>query len=238
MRRVWVSPGEIVTIAGTGIGPDALATYQIVSGQFQTRVSNTRILFDGVPAPVIYVSGRQDAVVVPYSVAGKTQTIVTAEYNGLTSPGFPVPVSAVVPGLFSSDSSGAGQGAILNQDNSYNSAAIPAARGSIVLLYGTGEGQTTPGGIDGSVAFSVFPKPLQAIGVLMAGQTVDPALVLYAGAAPSSIAGFFQVNVKIPCSVKAGNVAVQVQVGTAQSQKGLTVAVRDPTAAENYCPGQ
>jgi uncharacterized protein (TIGR03437 family) len=46
------------------------------------------------------------------------------------------------------------------------------------------------------------------------------------------------VNVKIPCSVKAGNVAVVVQVGTVQSQKGLTVAVRDPTAAENYCAGQ
>jgi uncharacterized protein (TIGR03437 family) len=227
-----------VTIAGSGIGPDALTTSQIVSGQFQTRIGNTRILFDGVPAPVIYVSGKQDAVVVPYSVAGKAQTIVTAEYNGLTSPGFPVPVTAVVPGLFSADSTGSGQGAILNQDNAYNSAQIPAARGSIVLLYGTGEGQTTPGGLDGSIAFSAFPKPLLAMSVIMAGQTVDPALVLYAGAAPSSIAVFFQVNVKIPCSVKAGNVPVVVQVGSVQSQKGLTVAVRDPTSAENYCPGQ
>jgi uncharacterized protein (TIGR03437 family) len=233
-----VSPGEIVTVAGIGIGPDTLQTSQIVSNQFQTRVGNTRILFDGVPAPVIYVSGKQDAVVVPYSVAGKTQTIVTAEYNGLTSPGFPVPVSAVVPGLFSADSTGSGQGAILNQDNSYNSSAIPAARGSIVLLYGTGEGQTTPGGIDGSIALNAFPKPVAPMSVIMAGQTVDAALVLYAGAAPSSIAGFFQVNVKIPCGVKAGNVAVVVQVGTVQSQKGLTVAVRDPTPAENYCPGQ
>jgi uncharacterized protein (TIGR03437 family) len=233
-----VSPGEIVTVAGTGIGPDALQTSQIVSNQFQTRVGNTRILFDGVPAPVIYVSARQDAVVVPYSVAGKTQTVVTAEYNGMTSPGFPLPVSAVVPGLFSADSTGNGQGAILNQDNSYNSPATPAARGSIVLLYGTGEGQTTPAGIDGSIALSVFPKPLLPMSVILAGQTVDPAFVLYAGAAPSSIAGFFQVNVKIPCSVKAGSVSAVVQVGTVQSQKGLTVAVRDPTQAENYCPAQ
>ena len=233
-----VSPGEIVTIAGVGIGPATLQTYQIASGQFVTQVGSATIMFDGVPAPIIYVSGKQDAVVVPYSVTGKTQTLVTAVYNGVTSAAFPVPVTASVPGLFSADSTGSGQGAILNQDNSYNSAQIPAARGSIVLLYGTGEGQTSPAGISGSIASSIFPKPLLPISVLMAGQAVDPSLVLYAGAAPSSIAGFFQVNVKIPCSVKAGSVAVMVQVGTVQSQKGLTVAVRDPTVAENYCGGQ
>jgi uncharacterized protein (TIGR03437 family) len=233
-----VSPGEIVTIVGSGIGPDSLQSYQIASGLFQTRVANTQILFDGVPAPVIYVSGKQDAVVVPYSVTGKAQTIVTAVYNGLTSPGFPIPVTSAVPGLFSGDSSGSGQGAILNQDASYNSAQLPAARGSIVVLYGTGEGQTSPGGLDGAVAASSFPKPLLPVSVTIGGQPVDPAAVLYAGAAPNSIAGLFQVNVKVPCSVKAGNAAVVVQVGTGQSQKGITVAVRDPTSAENYCPGQ
>jgi uncharacterized protein (TIGR03437 family) len=73
----------------------------------------------------------------------------------------------------------------------------------------------SPGGLDGAVAASFVPQ-----------------------AAPNSIAGLFQVNVKVPCSVKAGNAAVVVQVGTGQSQKGITVALRDPTGAENYCPGQ
>ena len=233
-----VSPGEIVTIAGTGIGPEALQSYSIQSGQFSTQVAGTRILFDGVPAPIIYVSGKQDAVVVPYAVAGHTQTLVTAEYNGLTSPAFVVPVAASVPGLFSADSSGAGQGAILNQDASYNSTRIPAARGSVVVLYGTGEGQTVPGGIDGLIAVGTFPKSVLPVSVTIGGQQVDAASILYAGAAPGSLAGLFQINVKVPCSVTAGNVLVAVQVGTGQSQKGLTVAVRDPLKSENFCPAQ
>ena len=231
-----VSPGEIVTIVGSGIGPDALQNYSIAAGRFGTQVSGTRILFDGVPAPIIYVSAKQVAVVVPYAVAGRTQTLVTAEYNGLTSPAFPVPVTGAVPGLFSADSSGAGQGAILNQDTTYNSASLPAFRGSVVVLYGTGEGQTAPGGIDGLIAATSFPKPTLPVSVTIGGQAVDPASILYSGAAPGSLAGLFQINVKVPCTVSAGNVPVVVQVGTGQSQKGLTLAVRNPTAAEGACP--
>lgn len=231
-----VSPGEIVTIAGSGIGPDALQNYSIQADRFSTQVSGTRILFDGVPAPIIYVSAKQDAVVVPYAVAGRTQTSVTAEYNGLTSPAFLVPVTGAVPGLFSSDSSGAGQAAVLNQDATYNSPKIPAARGSIVVLFGTGEGQTTPAGADGLIASSIFPKPTLPVSVTIGTQAVDPASILYAGAAPGSLAGLFQINARVPCSVSAGNVPVLVQIGTGQSQKGLTLAVRDPTTAENLCP--
>jgi uncharacterized protein (TIGR03437 family) len=40
-------------------------------------------------------------------------------------------------------SSGSGQGAILNQDWSVNSAALPAARGDILMLFGTGGGIVT-----------------------------------------------------------------------------------------------
>ena len=233
-----VSPGEIVTIVGIGIGPDTLTGYSIQNGQFGTTVAGTRIFFDGVPAPIIYVSGKQDAVVVPYSVAGKAQTLVTAMYNGVTSPAFPIPVTGAVPGLFSADSSGTGQGAILNQDTSYNSAQIPAARGSIVVLYGTGEGQTAPPGLDGLIASSVFPKPVLPVSVTIGGQAVDGASILYSGAAPGSLAGLFQINVKVPCGVSAGNVPVVVQVGSSQTQKGLTLAVRNPTSAENLCPPQ
>ena len=44
------------------------------------------------------------------------------------------------------DSSGQGQAAALNQDGALNSAENPAAAGSVVVLYGTGEGQTDPPG--------------------------------------------------------------------------------------------
>jgi hypothetical protein len=57
-------------------------------------------------------------------------------------------VAAAVPGLFSVDASGRGQGAILNQDNS---ALNPAEKGSIIQRFGTGDGVTNPAGVDGRV---------------------------------------------------------------------------------------
>lgn len=49
---------------------------------------------------------------------------------------------------------------------------------------------------------------------------------LYAGAAPSLVAGVLQVNARIPDDVASGDVPVVVTVGTASSQPELTVAVR------------
>jgi uncharacterized protein (TIGR03437 family) len=187
-------------------------------------VGQTQILFDDVPAPLVYVSAAQSAAVVPYAVAGKSSTSVVAVFNGMKSAPVSIPVAATVPALFSADSSGRGQGAILNQDSSYNSAQNPAAKGSVVQLFGTGEGQTVPPGIDGSIASSMFPKPVAPVSVMF-GSTLIINLP-YAGAAPSSLAGLLQVNVTVPADAPSGNVPVMLIIGGVSSQTGLTVAVR------------
>lgn len=225
-----VSPGEIVTLAGVGIGPATLQNYDISSGQFATEVANTRVLFDGVPAPIIYVWSKQTAVVAPYGIAGKAQTQIVVEYNGQRSAPVTMPVTQAVPGLFAADASGSGQGAILNLNYSYNSASNPAPKGGVVLLFGTGEGQTDPPGADGIITGSVLPKPLLTPKVTIGTETFDP---LYAGAAPGLVSGMFQVNITIPCDAPTGNVPVVVQFGSFKSQGGLTVAVRDATASDS-----
>ena len=58
------------------------------------------------------------------------------------------PVFDAIPGLYTADGGDAGQGAILNQDNSYNSATNPANPGDIIQLFGTRAGQTDPPGLD------------------------------------------------------------------------------------------
>jgi uncharacterized protein (TIGR03437 family) len=132
-------------------------------------------------------------------------------------------LTAAAPALFSANSSGKGNGAILNQDTSVNSPSNPAAKGSIVVLYGTGEGQTNPRGVDGRIASSVFPKPLGSVSVTIGGIA---AQVLYAGAAPGLVAGVFQINATLPPGVPSGAVSVVVTVGTASSQPGLTLSVQ------------
>ena len=78
--------------------------------------------------------------------------------------------------MFTQNASGSGPGAILNQDNSLNGPGNPAAKGSIVTVYMTGEGQTSPAGVTGAITTAtlpppqVTPAPLLPVGVLINGQ--------------------------------------------------------------------
>lgn len=219
-----VAPGEIIVIYGNGLGPATLLTESITPlATFSNYVGQTSVFFDGVPAPVIYASAGQSAVVVPYSVAGRTQTQLILDYQGRSSNAVTLPVTAAAPGLFSANSSGTGNGSIVNQDGTINSPTNPAAKSSTIALYGTGAGQTSPPGVDGEIANSVYPAPVLPVTVTIGG---IGAQVTYAGAAPTLVAGIIQIDAVIPSGVPSGAVPVVVTVGTAQSQAGLTVAVQ------------
>ncbi|MCL5743712.1 MAG: immune inhibitor A, partial [Acidobacteria bacterium] len=222
-----VSPGLIVTFFGSDIGPPALAGLELTpAGMVSTNLGGTRVLFDNVPAPLIYTYATQVSAVVPYSVAGKAVTEVRIEYKGKLTKPLVLPVTLSAPGLFTANSSGAGQGAILNQNYSVNSSSNPAEIGSVVILYATGEGQTTPAGVDGKPAMQVYPAPNLPVSVTIGGKQAD---VLYAGAAPYFVAGVLQINAKIPEGITAGNaVPVMVKIGDEESPPGVTLAVRAP----------
>jgi uncharacterized protein (TIGR03437 family) len=129
-----------------------------------------------------------------------------------------------MPGIFAANSTGRGPGAILNQDNSVNTANNPATKGQAVVLFATGEGQTTPEGIDGKIIGTDLRKSLLPVSVKVGG--ID-CRVEYQGSAPGLVAGVFQVNVRLPDSVPSGAaVPVSLQIGNAVSQDGITVAIR------------
>ena len=220
-----VAPGEIVAIFGSGIGPNVLANLQVdANGHLATTLAGVQVLFDGNPAPLIYVLSTQVSAVVPYGVNGNPSTQVQVSYQGQNSSAVTVPVTTSAPGIFSFDGSGSGAGAILNQDGSLNSIGNPAASGSIIVLYATGEGQTSPGGVDGQLDGSPAPKPLQSVTATVGG---TQATVIYAGGVSGLVAGVIQVNVQMPAGVTPGDaVPVTLNIGGANSQTGVTVAIR------------
>ena len=219
-----VAPGEIVTVFGTGFGPGPLTTFRLTAGLVNTTLGGTRLLFDGVSAPLIYTVENQLSAVVPYAVAGKSSTQVQVEYRGAKSAAVTLQLAPVSPAIFTLDSSGRGAGAILNQDSSVNSPANPARIGSVVSIFATGEGQTSPAGVDGKPESDPAPHPILPVSVTIGGQTVTP---IYAGGAPGNVAGLMQVNVQIPSAIQTGSaVPVVVQVGNTSSQAGVTIAVR------------
>lgn len=220
-----IAPGQIVTLFGTGLGPEKLSNLELnASGLVADTVSETRVLFDGMPAPLIYVSAKQASAVVPYAAALNPAAHVQVEYRGHRSDPFEVAVAASAPAIFSMDMSGSGQGAILNENASINSVLNPAAAGSIVVIYLTGEGQTDLPGVDGRIAGDILAKPLLPVSVEIGGL---PASIEYAGAAPQSVAGLMQINARMSRDVQPGpSVAVRVKIGNANSPAGVTLAVK------------
>jgi uncharacterized protein (TIGR03437 family) len=225
-----ISPGEVVTIFGSGIGPDtaAYAATDPATGKLATMIGGVQVLFNGTPAPMIYASSTQVSAVAPYEIPSAYPS-VRVEYAGETSNTDQVTSVAAAPGLFAQNSSGSGPGAILNQDNSLNGPGHAAAKGSIVQVFMTGEGQTNPQGITGAITAvtlpppQVTPAPVQPIQVSINGQ---PALYTYAGEAPGMVAGVMQLNVQIPANAPSGALSIQVSIGGNMSQNGITVSVQ------------
>jgi uncharacterized protein (TIGR03437 family) len=226
-----VAPGEIVTIFGQAIGPAELTRLRLgEDGRLTTTLAETRILFNGIPAPLIYVSAAQSGAIVPAAATRGGTVDVEVEYRGVRSEALTLPVTATRPGVFTVDASGYGQGAILNEDASPNSGANPAERGSIIVVYLTGEGPTESASPDGAVVSGTLPKPRLPVSVWFEDPRTgdgDSAEVLYAGAVSGSIAGLVQLNIRVPAWASSGSlVPFYVQIGPETAEAGFTVAVR------------
>lgn len=219
-----ISPGELVTVFGQGMGPATLTMYDLNAAALMSRLlAGTVVLFDGLPAPLIYTSSGQTTAIVPYGLTGKT-TSMAVEYNGIRSAPVSLSVAASAPGIFTSGS-GSGQAAALNQDGiTPNGPANPAAPGSVISLFLTGEGAVDTAVIDGQLAAGgTLWKPKQSVVASVGGAL---ATVVYAGAAPGNVAGLLQVNLQIPTSTIPGNsVPVQLTIGGAATQAGVIIAV-------------
>ena len=217
-----MAPGEIVVLYGSGIGPAQLAKAGLNGqGRYGTILAETRVLFNGVPAPMFYTSATQASAIVPYSITGNIAGI-QIEYQGVKSDPITVPLAPSAPGLFTVDSTGNGQAAAFNEDGSLNSASNPAKAGAMVVLYATGEGKSSPSVLDGQPATTPLPKPLLRVDVTIDGKTAE---IAYAGGAPGLVAGLMQINARIPAGARTGNVSIVVTVGAASSQAGVTIAV-------------
>jgi uncharacterized protein (TIGR03437 family) len=224
-----VAPGQVVVLFGNEIGPAALTTLRLTAdGRVDTFLAGVRVLFDGVPAPLLYASAKQLSAVVPYGVAPNGRTVVQVDYQGLRSNPLVLWVAPAVVGVFTQNSSGRGAGAVLNQDGTLNTPENPAEKGSIVVLYGTGEGRTTPDGVDGKVTGEPLPRPQLRILAQVDGRVAE---VLYAGGAPGLVAGVLQMNVRIPLTARSG-AAVPLRIGGmdgpfgVEPSESVTIAIK------------
>ncbi|MBL8175325.1 MAG: hypothetical protein JNK48_11695 [Bryobacterales bacterium] len=220
------APGMIVAIFGSNLGPTTLQQLRLTaSGLVDTNLNGVRVLFDNIPAPMVYARNDVISAIVPYAMAGRASANVVVEYQGVRSAAVAVRVVDASPGIFTTNQQGSGQGAILNNDFSLNGAGNPVARGQFATVYLTGEGQTAPAGVDGLIsAANQLRNPIANVQVRVGDRN---AQVIYAGSVPTTVLGLCQVSFFIPADAPTGNaVPLTVTIGGAASQTGVSIAVR------------
>ncbi len=179
-----VAPGELVALYGANLGPATPATADLSSGNAPTQLGGVQVLADGNPMPLLYVQNDQVNAIIPFNVPGITHLVVT--HAGENSNPAMLGVIPADPQAFKN---GAGvQAAALSQDQTVNSPSNPAQLGTIVSVFATGFGQLA------SQAQVILSYPLT-------DQPPQPLQVIYAGPAPTLVAGVTQVNFKLPSTL-------------------------------------
>ena len=218
-----VTPGEIVNIFGRGMGPVELVRMnKDADGRIPTNLAETRVLFDGIAASLLFVSATQISAIVPSAAAERPSVVIEIEYRGVRSQPLSLPVIPTHPGVFTVDTSGKGQGVILNHDGTLNSPQNPAERNSVIALYATGGGL-----MDVSRARELTSVTFEDRRLERDIGSYSPAEVISVSPATGAVPGLLEIRVRAPEWALTGPaIGLYVQIGSAHTDPGITVALR------------
>jgi uncharacterized protein (TIGR03437 family) len=234
---VPVAQGSIAALFGTGLASDK----QLFSGgSWPVSLLNRQVIInDQLPAPVYFIGPTQANFQIPSNAPLGTQRVAvrTADTGELIAGGSLL-IAVSAPGLFTVSQNGTGAAAAYNQDGTVNSATNAAPRGTVITLYGTGQGPVSPSVPDGS------PAPLSPLAYTVAVPTSDaktcqnnqPSMcvligagsfggVQFSGLIPGYI-GLWQINVQIPSDAPTGGAAQVRVVINGTPSNIVTVAIR------------
>jgi uncharacterized protein (TIGR03437 family) len=223
-----IAPGSIVSGFGSGL---AATTGGAVSVPLPTKVADVTVNVGGTLAPLFFVSPQQINFQIPRLASGTFPVQVFSAGKRVASG--TVAVTVASPAIFTTNQQGTGQGAGINDDGHPNgdlpppgsddhSGSGPVKVGGVIQLFGTGGGRTNPDPPLGDAAPSSAPTiagtPLAQVGGLA-------ATVLYSGAAPGLV-GVWQVNVRIPSTVRPGANVPVILTLTGKTAPTVTIAVQ------------
>jgi uncharacterized protein (TIGR03437 family) len=214
-----IATGGILNAASYAPPPVSVGEMVVIFGSNFGSIDTTNVLFEHLPGRVIYVTPTQLVATVPAGAGNRDSIIVEVQTShDVYSAPVTVNMAPSAPALFTSDASGKGQAAAINQDNTVNDATHPAPAGSVVALYATGGGALTA-----VLSSAALPRVALPVSATIGG--LD-APVLYAGVAPGEPEGMIQINVQVPAGLQSGAAEVLVKIGDAISQQGVTLAVQ------------
>ena len=220
-----IAPGEIISIFGTGLGPETPARGVVgpETGRLPVALESVSVLLGGEPSPLLYVGETQINAQVPYEIAGRSSVQLAVSYGSIDSPRATLAVSPARPALFLIP--GSRSAIVLNEDGRLNSASQPARLGESVTLFGTGQGETSPPSGTGQMAPVMSAHRIEEVSVMVGGSAAE---VVSAGLAPG-FAGVFLIQVRIPDTATTGEeTPVSVTIQGESSPTGVVMSIASP----------
>jgi uncharacterized protein (TIGR03437 family) len=200
-----IAPGEFIAIYGTNLANQT----SVSTPPYPSMLGGVTVSIGGLPAPIYLVAGTQINCLVPYALNTSQPANIVVTNNNVASNTVSVPVSATSPGIFSNDTSGTGDGAVIHLNGTLVNAANPAVKGEVLSIYLTGLGILTTPLKDGT-----SPNPPAAdaataqVAVYVNGISANYS---YAGINPS-YPGLYQINFTVPTTLTvSGELPLAIQ---------------------------
>ncbi|MBI1357990.1 MAG: hypothetical protein GC160_26950 [Acidobacteria bacterium] len=228
-----ISSGSWVTIFGTDLAQQTRLWRddEIVEGQLPSALDGIRVVVNGVPASIYFISPSQINIQAPDLSALGPVTVEILQ-NDISQAQSTAQVAAAAPGFFMFDPEGRryvaavhADGTLLGPEGLFGQSLLtrPAEPGEVVLLFGTGFGPTDPSVPAGHV-FSGAATLSNPVRVLIGDLVAD---VLFAGLTG---AGLHQLNVVVPPAARSGDLSLVAETMGMSTQEGAFLTVQDGTA--------
>ena len=233
---VPVSPGALVSVFGSAFAESTEAATTIPLPQ--SLAGREVVVNEVLTAPLLFLSPNQINVQFPTATPlGSQRIMIRLVDTGELLAGGAVAVASASPGLLMTNEEGSAQGVAVNQDGTLNGPENPATKGSIITLFGTGQGEVIPAVPDGEAA------PASPLARTLAEPTSEGATCLtversvcvaigssfakvhYSGLAPG-FAGLWQLNVEIPERALSGDTVPVRVVIAGRPSNIVTVSIR------------
>lgn len=208
-----LAPGTIITIHGVNLSGDGSTRaspdlYDLAP----TRLSGTEVYFDGIVAPLFYVSPWQIKAQVPFSLSNaasgsvyirKERKEATGAKTVTVSTALPLSLVPGSPGIFAADGEAPQPALITHVDHQPVTPEKPAVPGEAVMVMATGLGELSTCSANRFLQEGrpyQGPQPSSVATPVTAMVAGNPAQILSAGI-PTGSVGIYQIVLRLPSNL-------------------------------------
>lgn len=216
------SPGSLISIFGSNLGASAQNAVADSSGRLPLSLAGASVQIGSISAPLLYASPKQINAQVPFELSPGAYAVTVTTAAGPSNP-VNLTVTATSPGMFAGAVVSNATGAVID-------AANPMRPGDVIVIYCTGLGAVSPGGVTGQLA------PDSPISFTTAAPTVTiggvPVQVANSVLSPGYV-GVYQIGIVVPGGLPQGAQPLVVTIG---GFKASSVQVfSGPSLNPQYC---